>query len=112
MELSIPSAYALVLLSLASFRTWRLLSEDDILDRPRRYVTRLGDKWTEDGDPIPKDYREGLGKFISCPWCLGAWVVVGWWVAWQIWPFGVEVASVPFAISALVPFVNRVTTDS
>jgi len=109
--MNVPSWYVLVLLSLASFRTWRLLAEDDILDKPRRYVTRLGDKWEKEGDPVPKEYRIGFGKFIACSWCLGLWVALAWWGAWQVWEFGVEVAAVPLALSALVPLLERVTSS-
>ena len=39
--MSVPGWYELLLLSLAAWRVFHLLAEDDILDRPRRYVTRL-----------------------------------------------------------------------
>lgn len=100
--MSIPDWYALVLLALASFRSWRLLAEDDILDRPRRYVTRLGSTWQKEGDQLPKDYRMGLNNFLTCPWCLGFWMALAWWGAWQAWPHGTLVVSVPLALSALL----------
>jgi hypothetical protein len=100
----------LLLLALAAFRTWRLLAEDDLLDRPRRYVTRLGSGWEKDGDPVPAGYRIGLGKFVACPWCLGFWLALAWWAAWQAWPHATEVAAVPLALSALVPVVERLTS--
>lgn len=110
--MSVPGWYVLLLLSLAAFRTWRLIAEDDILDRPRRYVTRLGDRWEKDGDPIPSDYRIGLGKFLACSWCLGFWVALAWWGAWQVAPLETEVVSVPLAIAALLPLLDKVTSDS
>ena len=82
----IPSWYALILLTLAAYRTWRLLAEDTILDRPRSRLIR----------------REGVSEFVSCPWCLGFWLAVVWWAAWWAWPHGVLVAAAPFAVSALV----------
>ena len=108
--MSIPDWYVLVLLALAAFRTWRLLAEDDILDRPRRYVTRLGEKWEKDGDVVPMEYRIRLGAFIECPWCLGFWVALSWWGAWQIWPHGTEIAAVPLALSSLAAWVAQITS--
>ncbi len=65
----IPSALQFLLLSLAAYRAWRLIAEDDITDGLRARVTRLGkDK------KITKEYREKLALFINCPWCAGAWV--------------------------------------
>lgn len=109
--MSIPGWYTLTLLSLAAFRTWRLLAEDDILDRPRRYITKLGKKWEKDGDVLPIDYRMGLAQFISCSWCLGFYVGLAWWGTWQTWPHGTSVAAVVFAISALIPLAERVTSS-
>ena len=43
-----------VLLALASWRVFRLLAEDTILDKPRRRLLRLGD-WEEDSGEDPPD---------------------------------------------------------
>ena len=109
--MSIPDWYVLTLLALAAFRTWRLLAEDDLTESARRYVTRLGDKWEKDGDPVPENYRLTLGKFIDCPWCLGFWLALAWWGAWEIWPHGTTVVAVPMALSALVPIAHRVSSS-
>lgn len=105
--MSIPSWYELVLLALAAFRLWRLLAEDDILDRPRRYVTALPRAW-KPNDPLSTNYRNGLAAFISCPWCLGFWVVLALWGAWEVWPHAVLVVSAPLAVSALVGFLGSI----
>ena len=99
--MNIPDWYTLLLLTLAGFRTWRLLSEDELLDWPRRRLLRLGD-WQEEGDSVPANYRKTLGAFVGCAYCLGAWIALGWWIAWQVWPNGTTIAAVPFALSALV----------
>lgn len=94
------------LLALAAFRVWRLVAEDDLTDRPRRWLLRLGDQWREDGDPVPDDYRAGLAAFLVCPWCLGFWLAAGWWLAWLAtdeWATGL---AVPFAMSAAVGIVR------
>ena len=109
--MSIPDWYVLILLALASYRTWRLLAEDEILDAPRNRLLRLDPKWEKEGDPTGPDYREWLGKFLSCPWCFGFWITLAWWIAWQIDGFWTTVFAVPMAISALVPLIERVTSS-
>lgn len=108
--MSIPDWFTFILLALAAYRTWRLLAEDEILDPLRNRLLRLDPKWEKEGDPTGDGYREGLGKFMSCPWCLGFWVVLAWWGAWQVWEFGTTVVAVPMALSALVPLIERVTS--
>jgi hypothetical protein len=99
---SIPDWWEALLLGLASWRIFQLLAYDEILERPRRYVTRLGPKWEKEGDPIPADYRIALANWLTCPYCAGFWVALAWWGAWQAWPHGSVVAAVPFALSAIV----------
>jgi hypothetical protein len=82
-----------------------LLAEDTILDRPRAWVLRLGD-WKKEGDPVPDGYRSGLGEFVQCPWCLGAWCSIVWWLAWGIDEKWALIVATPFAISALVGFAR------
>jgi hypothetical protein len=83
---NIPNWYEIILLALAAWRVFQLVSEDEILDRPRRYVTKLlDDKWE---------------LFLLCPYCAGFWIGVAWWVAWLIWPYETLVVAVPWVISA------------
>lgn len=83
-----PGALELLLLSLAAFRTFKLLADDTILDRPRA--------WTV------KRFGRGFEDFLSCPYCLGAHCALGWWLAWCAWPHGTLVVAGLFALSALV----------
>lgn len=83
---NIPGVWAFALLALASYRSWRLLAEDSILNRPRAWAVR----------------SEGVSEFLSCPWCAGFWVALAWWGAWLLWPHGALVAAVPFALAAAV----------
>lgn len=108
--MNVPNWYSLTLLALAAFRTWRLLAVDDILNVPRRYVTRLPKGWKE-GDPVPANYNYALPAFIACPWCLGFWLSLAWWGLWQAWPHGTLVAASVAAVSALVPLADRLTSD-
>lgn len=83
----IPTWWGFTLLGLAAYRTWRLVAEDTILDKPR---ARL---------------RLDESELVTCPWCLGAWIAVAWWGAWKLWDEPVMVVAVPFALSALVGVV-------
>lgn len=106
--MSIPGWYELLLITGASYRVWRLLSQDIILDRPRRWVLRLGD-WQE-GDPSPPAYRHTLGDFLECPACAGFWIGVITWGFWQIWPHATLVICALFTINTLV-IVTRSKLD-
>jgi hypothetical protein len=86
-----------VLLSLAAWRVFQLLAEDDLLEPPRRYVTsRVSDYWQD---------------FLSCAYCLGAWCALAWWLAWEIWPHGTLVVATPWALSAGVIGASKVLSD-
>jgi hypothetical protein len=98
--MNIPDWWETVILGLAAWRVFHLLAFDDILDRPRRYITRLGPKWENEGDPVPSNYRVRLANFLVCPFCFGFWIALSWWGAWIIWPHETLVAGVPFMLSA------------
>ncbi len=82
----IPSWLGMSLLALAAYRIWRLLAEDTILEPVRRRMIR----------------GETVSELVSCPWCLGSWVAIGWWICWYIWPHQTSIVAGPFAIAALV----------
>jgi len=108
--MSVPSPWIALLLLGASYRIWKLLADDTILNRPRHWLVRLPPDW-EEGDPLPRDYRLELARFITCPWCLGfhvSWVL---WLAWEIEPHWTAIFSVPFALSAALGITERVTRD-
>lgn len=98
----VPSWWEAALLVGAAFRVWRLLAEDTILDRPRRWLLRLGDWEQDDGGDPPDGYRYTLGDFISCPWCLGFWIVAATWGLWLTFPHATVTVAVPFALSTAV----------
>jgi hypothetical protein len=88
----IPSVFEFILLALAAFRLWKLIGDDAILDVPRdRLLERVSEGWT---------------YFVTCPWCLGAWSALAWWLAWIAWPYGAVVVAVPFALSAVVGYLG------
>lgn len=102
--MTVPNWYTLALLSLAAYRTFRLLSEDTILDRLRARV--LGYRGWQEGQKLPSSYRVKLSEFVGCPACLGAWVSLFWWVAWEWQTHITTVAAVPLAVSVIVIAVS------
>ena len=108
--MNVPDWWTFLLLALAAYRVWRLLAEDTILEQPRRMLVRLPRNWHENS-PIPPTYRGTLAEFISCGWCLGFWVSLAWWGLWQQWDAGTLVVATPFAVSAVVGFLNRFETS-
>lgn len=100
--MTIPNWYELLLLGAAAWRIFQLISEDAILDRPRRWVLRLGSEWEKEGDPTPPGFRDTWALFLTCPYCAGFWIAVLWWGAFQITEKWTLVFAVPFVLSALV----------
>lgn len=96
-EISVPGWWETILLALAAWRVFQLLSADDLLEAPRRYVTARISQYWED--------------FLTCPYCFGFYVALLWWGAWQVWPHGTLVVAVPFALSAGVIAVAKVLSS-
>lgn len=90
MNWNVPDLWSFVILALAAWRTWRLLADDVILEPLRRRAFHG---------------RQGLAVFAECPFCLGFWVSVAWWLAWEAWPHWTLVAATPFALSAVVALI-------
>ena len=109
--MNIPDWWETLLLFVAAWRMFHLIAEDDLLDRPRRYVTRLGSKWEKEGDPVPADYRIGLANWLTCPYCFGAWTVLAWWGVWLVWPHETLIAAVPWVLSAGVIATAKVLSE-
>ena len=107
----IPNWYELLLLALAAWRVFHLIAHDDILDRPRRYITRLSPSWKREGDSTGEQYREKLGNFITCPYCSGFYLAVAWWAAWVFFPTETLFVAVPFAINAGLIGAQRVLSS-
>lgn len=101
--MKIPDWWQALLLALAAYRTWRLIGLDTITAGWRHRVTRLG-VWRNE-DTIPFDYRAGLAEWLQCPWCLGSWCALVWWVVWELWPHGALVAAAPFAVASAVGLI-------
>jgi len=97
----VPDTFALVLLGLAAFRTWKLIGDDTILDRPRDwFLNRIRDVG---GKNVGAVY---MGTLLECPWCAGFWISLAWWGAWEAWPHTTLIVAVPLVISAVVGFLG------
>ncbi|MDH4038574.1 MAG: DUF1360 domain-containing protein [Candidatus Krumholzibacteria bacterium] len=105
-----PDWWQFTLLALAAWRVFHLLAFDDILDKPRNTLCGLPRNWKE-GDIIPRTYRENLAEFITCPYCLGFWSAVAWWAAFQWSPHWSVLLATPWALSAAVVAVHKLTSD-
>lgn len=90
MTWAVPAGWPFLLLALAAWRTFRLIAEDTILDRPRARLLRAMPKGEE---------------FVTCPFCLGAHVAIAWWLLWVFSAHWTLVAAAPFALSAVVALV-------
>lgn len=88
---------ALPLLTLASYRVWRLVALDTITEPIRsRVIFRDGPVW------------EWFANLITCPWCAGFWISgaasLGWLYAMDL-PLGWLALLWP-AVSALVGMLD------
>ena len=106
-----PTWYETVLLAFAAWRVFHLLAFDDLLDKPRRYITRLSSSWKQEGDATGPAYREGLAGFITCPFCLGFWIAFGWWLGWLVFPTETVWLAVPLVLSAGVVGAQRLLSS-
>ena len=95
--MSVPNWWQFALLAAAGWRIFQLIARDDILDRPRAWA--LGYTGWKGGE-LPKTYRAKWSEFVTCPYCAGFWMVVCWWIAWQISEHWTLVFAVPWALSA------------
>lgn len=104
----VPSAFHFLVLGLAAWSTFYLIGQDDITEKIRRRLLRLGEEWEKEGDPYPDDYHFGVGKFITCPYCAGFWIWVAWYLAWWIWPAVVLPAAFIMAGRTIVIAVQKI----
>jgi hypothetical protein len=100
----IPAPWEFVLASLAVFRLWRLLAEDEILEVPRRKLLRY-EGWNE-GDQLPDGYRVKWRDFLVCPWCAGFHLSIGAYLLWLWIPTVALMLATPFALSAAVGLIR------
>lgn len=97
------------LIGLAAWRIAALISYErgpgDVFLRLRK---ALGFQHSDNGEPTswPDNF---LAKLISCPWCLGLWSAVGFWV---IWEYVSEPAVIIMAAASVVVAVEKFNRGS
>lgn len=87
--------WAWLILPLAATRATRLVVEDEILDRPRRWLMRSG----------PTGW---VAKLVTCPACVSVWAAAALVLGWLWAPtrgFTLTVATT-LAVALVVPVVN------
>lgn len=107
MEDLIPGPWLFILASLAVYRLWRLLAEDEILEPVRRKILRY-EGWTPDQD-LPDEYRVKWRDFLVCPWCCGGWLSLLAVIAWSAvygWPGVLPFLATWFGLSAAVGLIR------
>jgi hypothetical protein len=57
--------------------------------------------------PPVSEQRYYLSKMLRCPWCLGFWVSIAWWLAWLATHHWTLLLAVPFAISEAVGLASK-----
>src|SRR5262245_7684826 len=108
--MKLPDWWQFTLLFLATYRIFRLIGDDEILNIPRRWFLRLGN-WREEGDVVPPEYRKEWGKFLTCPYCLGFWVALTWWGGFQFSPKWACIAATPWAINQAAATLSHFISD-
>lgn len=109
----VPGWWEFALLAAAAFRLWKLLAEDTILDRPRKWALGLPRSFDPERDDVStfRGYRDKLATFITCPWCAGFWIVLLLYVLWLLLPTATLAVSVPLALSATVGLTAALAAD-
>lgn len=61
-------------IALCSYRLWRLLGKDVILERPRKWLYRKFPPDAGTAKLVNAPRTRYLGVLIHCPWCSGFWI--------------------------------------
>jgi hypothetical protein len=115
-----PSWWEFVLLGLAAFRVYRLIARDTVTEPIREAISypdaaavSLDDSADRievvgEGFPsLPKSWRVYLSTLLRCPWCMGFYVSVAWWIFWLVAPHAALWLATPWAIAAVVALLAK-----
>lgn len=101
--MTIPDWWEFAILSLGSYRVWRLVAVDTITEPIRDRVFRMAEYQAGREDR----YRFKLDELVTCPWCLGFWIAIAVWGVWQLVPHATLVVLTPFALNAAVGYMGK-----
>ena len=98
-----PSWWQFVLLTLAAYRTWRLITIDTLppIERVRQRIL------FREITPHEWEPRQTLIDLFGCAYCSGFWVGLAWWAGWLAWPHATIVVAVPFAVSGVIGLLAK-----
>lgn len=121
----VPTWWEFVLLALAGYRVWRLVARDTITAPVRAALTypddeavtletieergrlRLHNRLLVYGEAGPRSWRVYLATLIRCHWCLGSWVSLVAWGAWELEARWTLVVATPFAVAATIGILGH-----
>lgn len=100
----VPDWWAFALIALGSWRLWKLIEDDKLLEGPIDALLRR----------IPAGRRDYWRDFLECPRCLGFWIAGLGYAIWLSvlgdWPDGVGEGLVAigvwFALNAVVALIE------
>ncbi|MFT4412443.1 DUF1360 domain-containing protein [Fredinandcohnia humi] len=104
------------LFGLASFRLTRLLVFDKITSFIRKPFLHEYEETEPDGttatyvDVKGKGLRAWIGELLSCYWCTGIWSSGFLYIAWILWPIGIEVLISILGIAGLAAIIETIVT--
>lgn len=102
-------ALPLLVLALAAWRTWQLISVDDFPPLVRLRNLLVGAEF--DRETRATFRRPLLADWMICPYCSGLWWSAGWYAAWLEWPRPTLYAAAPLAINAAWAALQSVLPD-
>lgn len=100
------SPFLFAAVTLAAYRTWRLVAIDDVPfgSLRRRLLRRWGAQASDAPDPRSAErYMEGF----QCPWCLGSLITFAFWIGVAAIVSVPLPALVALASSAIVGLLSR-----
>lgn len=99
----IPSPWVAVILTLGTFRLWRIIAADTLPVLVKLRMWLLGGVFYTDGEFHCS--RPLLAEWLECPYCSGAWCSAVAYLLW-LWTPDVLYVATPLAISAVVGIVR------
>lgn len=116
----IPDPWTAIILALGVYRLTRLLGWDDFPPVAKVRAWVVGEHVVTTGstnarmgltnEPVEVEYsyrRPTLSHFLHCPFCLGAWLCLGTYIAWRLEPSWTLTVAFVFAMSGAVGLVAR-----